>query len=187
MAKKLISFRMDEDRTQELRELANVYTKGNCTELIENLIRRMYFLEPLALHGKYRTPGFGIAGQERQRIKDAWDIWVTNGIGLSNPKPDMAQANQKVYVSINGDYTSLKRSEVRDIAKILRIPIDTRCVYTISVKKAQGTEQQPKKKPVVYTQGRTTELSEECIREICKATGLHYNPKQAFNIYAYWG
>lgn len=187
MAKKLVSFRLDEDRLEELQELASVYTKGNCTQLIEDLIRRMYFLEPLALQGKYRTPGFGIAGKDRQHIKDAWDTWVTQGIGLSNQKPDTAQANQKVFVTINGDYTSLKRSEIRDLAHLLRIPIDTRCVYTIIVKKAADQEQQPEQKPIVYTHGKVVQLSEGTIREICKATGLFYNPKQAFNIHAYWG
>lgn len=187
MAKKLVSFRLDEDRLEELQELANVYTKGNCTKLIEDLIRRMYFLEPLALRGKYRTPGFGVTGKDWQRIKEAWDVWVTNGIGLCNPKPDTAQANQSVRVTINGDYTSLKRSEIRDLAHLLRIPIDTRCVYTIIVKKAPDQDAQPEKKPIVYTHGKVIQLSESTIREICKATGLFYNPKQAFNIHAYWG
>ena len=136
MAKKLVSFRFEEDRLAELKELADVYTKGNCTTLIEDLVRRMYFLEPLALKGEYRTPGFGIAGKERQRIKEAWDTWVTQGIGLDNEKPDKAQANQEVSVTINGDYTSLKRSEIRELAHLLRIPIDTRDVYTITVKKS---------------------------------------------------
>lgn len=134
MAKKLISFRMEEDRIEELRELANVYTKGNATQLIEFLIRRMYFLEPLALRGKYRTPGFGIAGQERERIKSAWDTWL-NSCYIES-KPETAKANINVKVTINGDITSIKRSEIRELAKILRIPIDTRCEYTISVKKS---------------------------------------------------
>lgn len=136
MAKKLVSFRMEEHRIEELRELANVYTNGNATDLIENLIRRMYFLEPLALRGKYRTPGFGITGETRQRIKSAWDIWITDS--LLGTKPDIAQANINVKVIINGECAALKRSEIREMAHILRIPIDTRCVYTISVKKAQG-------------------------------------------------
>lgn len=134
MAKKLVSFRLDEDRLEELQELASVYTKGNSTKLIEALIRQMYFMEPLALRGKYRTPGFGVTGQQQQRFKDAWDIWMTNI--YHGKMPDTAQANQKVFVTINGDYTSLKRSEIRDLAHLLRIPIDTRCVYTIIVKKA---------------------------------------------------
>lgn len=187
MAKKLVSFRLEEDRLEELKELAGVYTNGNSTELIEDLIRRMYFLEPLALKGKYRTPGFGVCGKDWQRIKDAWDTWVTNGIGLGNKKPDTAQANQKVFVTINGDYTSLKRSEIRELAHLLRIPIDTRCVYTIIVKKAPDQELQQEQKPIVYTHGKVIQLSEGSIREICKATGLFYNPKQAFNIHAYWG
>lgn len=135
MAKKLISFRMEEHRIEELRELADVYTNGNATELIEQLIRRMYFLEPLALRGKYRTPGFGIAGEDRKRIKEGWELWVNQFTRIT---PDIAQANINVNVTINGDYTSLKRSEIRELAHILRIPIDTRCVYTITVKKAQG-------------------------------------------------
>lgn len=136
MAKKLISLRMNQDRIDELRELADVYTNGNATELIESLIRRMYFLEPLALRGKYRTPGFGITGRQQEEFKSAWDIWITNHI--STKEVYEPQANKKVFVTINGDYTSLKRSQIRDLANILRIPIDTRCVYTIIVKKAQG-------------------------------------------------
>lgn len=135
MAKKLISFRMEEHRIEELRELADVYTNGNATELIEQLVRRMYFLEPLALRGKYRTPGFGIAGEDRRRIKEGWELWVNQFTRIT---PDIAQANINVNVTINGDYTSLKRSEIRELAQILRIPIDTRCVYTISVKKSPG-------------------------------------------------
>lgn len=135
MSKKLVSFRLDEDRLSELQELADVYTKGNCTRLIEGLIRRMYFLEPLALRGRYRS-GFGCSGKDQSRFFDAWDIWV-NSSSSFDPSPDTAQANQKVFVTINGDYTSLKRSEIRDLAKLLRIPIDTRCVYTISVKKSK--------------------------------------------------
>ena len=185
MAKKLVSFRFDEDRIEELQELANVYTKGNSTKLIEALIRQMYFMEPLALRGKYRTPGFGVTGQQQKRFKDAWDIWMTNI--YHGEMPDTAQANQQVHVTINGDYTSLKRSEIRQLAHLLRIPIDTRCVYTISVKQAADQNQQPRKKPIVYTHGRVTELSENAIREICKATNLCYNPNQAFNIYAHWG
>lgn len=186
MAKKLVSFRFDEDRLEELQELAAVYTNGNSTKLIENLIRRMYFLEPLALQGKYRTPGFGVAGKDRERIKSAWDTWVNCNVRTVEC-PDTAQANQQVKVTINGDYTSLKRSEIRELAHLLRIPIDTRCVYTISVKKAADQNPEPRPKPIVYTHGKVTELSESAIREICKATGLHYNPKQAFNINAYWG
>lgn len=136
MAKKLISFRFDEDRIEELKELADVYTNGNTTRLLEHLIRRMYFLEPLALQGKYRTKGFGINLSERQHIKEAWDIWVGNNAGIQTPS-ETAKANTKVFVTINGDYTSLKRSEIRELAKLLRIPIDTRCVYTIIVKKAK--------------------------------------------------
>lgn len=135
MGKKLVSFRMNEDRIEELRELADVYTNGNATELIEKLIRRMYFLEPLALTGKYRTPGFGVAGKDRERIRSAWDTFINENV--TQVKPDEAQANQKVFVTINGDYTSLKRSQIRELANILRIPIDTRCVYTIIVKKAK--------------------------------------------------
>ena len=135
MAKKIISFRMNPDRIEELRELADVYTDGNATELIERLIRRMYFLEPLALRGKYRTPGFGVTGKDRERIKSAWDTWIN--CNITQVKPDEAQANQKVFVTINGDYTSLRRSQIRELANILRIPIDTRCVYTITVKKAK--------------------------------------------------
>lgn len=186
MAKKLVSFRLEEDRIAELQELANVYTKGNSTKLIEALIRRMYFLEPLALSGKYRTPGFGVAGQMQKRFKDAWDIWVTDSCSYDS-KPDTAQANQSVFVTINGDFTSLKRSEIRELANLLRIPIDTRCVYTISVKQAKDQNPQPKKKPIVYTNGKTTELSESTIRELCKAANLAYNPNQAFNFHAYWG
>jgi hypothetical protein len=133
MAKRLISFRMEENRIEELRELADVYTNGNATELVEYLIRRMYFLEPLALSGKYRTSGFGVAGETRRMFQSAWNIWINEG--LIQVKPDIAQANINVNVTINGDCTSLKRSEIRDLANILRIPIDTRCVYTISVKK----------------------------------------------------
>lgn len=135
MAKKLVSFRMNTDRIEELRELADVYTDGNATELIERLIRRMYFLEPLALRGKYRTQGFSVTGKDRERIKSAWDTWVNYNI--TQVKPDEAQANQKVFVTINGDYTSLRRSQIRELANILRIPIDTRCVYTIIVKKTK--------------------------------------------------
>lgn len=205
MGRKLTSFRFDSDRLEELQELANVYTNGNATRLLENLIRRMYFLEPLALRGKYRTPGFGITGKEQQRFKEAWEIWTQQTIE-SNTEAEEAKANIQVSVTINGDYTSLKRSEIRQLAHILRIPIDTRCVYTISVKKADQEDQERyqnlyiqktgekakskdanKNKLVVYTHGRTTHLSEETIKEICKATGLGYNPKQAFNIHAYWG
>lgn len=135
MAKKLVSFRMEENRITELRELSDVYTNGNATTLVESLIRRMYFLEPLALTGKYRTPGFGITGKDRERIKTAWEVWINSNV--TQVKPNDAQANQKVFVTINGDYTSLKRSEIRDLAKILRTPIDTNCVYTIIVKKAK--------------------------------------------------
>lgn len=133
MAKKLVSFRMEEHRIEELRELANVYTNGNATDLVEYLISRMYFLEPLALRGKYRTPGFGITGDTRKMFQSAWNIWINDG--LIQVKPDIAQANTNVRVTINGDITALKRSEIRELAHILRIPIDTRCVYTISVKK----------------------------------------------------
>lgn len=185
MAKKLMSFRLEQDRIEELQELADVYTKGNCTKLIEALVRQMYFLEPLALRGKYRTPGFGITGEQQKRFKDAWDIWMTNI--YHGDMPDTAQANQKVFVTINGDYTSLKRSEIRDLAHLLRIPIDTRCVYTIIVKKDNDQEAKPEKVPIVYTHGKTVKLKETTIRDICKATGLHYNPNQAFNIYAHWG
>ena len=186
MAKKLVSFRLEQDRLEELQELASVYTNGNCTKLIENLVRRMYWLEPLALQGKYRTKGFGIAGQERQRIQDAWEIWTTQVVDPGT-MTDKAQANQKVFVTINGDYTSLKRSQIRDLANILRIPIDTRCVYTIIVKKAQDEQPKPQKVPLVYTAGRTIKLKESTIRDICKATSMAYNPDMAFNINAHWG
>ena len=76
MSKKLVSFRLDQNTLAELQDLANVYTNGNCTKLIERLIRRMYFLEPLALEGKYRTPGFGVGSDYQKRFKDAWDIWI---------------------------------------------------------------------------------------------------------------
>lgn len=185
MAKKLVSFRFDEDRIEELQELANVYTKGNSTKLIEALIRQMYFMEPLALRGKYRTPGFGVTGQQQKQFKEAWDIWMANI--YHGEMPETAQANQKVFVTINGDYTSLKRSEIRDLAHLLRIPIDTRCVYTIIVKKDNDSEPKAEKTPVVYTHGRTVKLKESTIKDICKATGMYYNPNQAFNIYAYWG
>ena len=186
MAKKLVSFRLEQDRLEELQELASVYTNGNCTKLIENLVRRMYWLEPLALQGKYRTKGFGIAGQERQRIKDAWEIWTTQVVDPGT-MTDKAQANQKVSVTINGDYTALKRSQIRDLANILRIPIDIRCVYTIIVKKAQDEQPKPQKVPIVYTSGKTIKLKESTIRDICKATSMAYNPNMAFNINAYWG
>lgn len=75
MSKKLVSFRLDQDRLLELQDLANVYTNGNCTKLIEYLIGRMYFLEPLALKGIYRTPGFGVNLSDQKRFKAAWDIW----------------------------------------------------------------------------------------------------------------
>lgn len=133
MAKKLISFRMEEDRIEELKELAGVYTKGNATKLVEFFIRRMYYLEPLALRGKYREKGFGIAGKDKEMIKSAWDVWM-NSVYIED-HPEKAQANINVRVHINGEITALKRSEIRELAKILRIPIDTRCVYTISVKK----------------------------------------------------
>lgn len=206
MAKKLVSFRFNTDRLEELQELANVYTSGNATKLLENLIRRMYFLEPLALRGKYRTQGFGINLSEQKRFKDAWDLWTTQVIDPETETGE-AKANIPVHVTINGDFTSLKRSQIRELANLLRIPIDTRCVYTISVKKGDEKDQeryskvvytktgeQPKsqdtkteKTPIVYTHGRVTKLSKETIKEICKATGIEYNPNQAFNINAYWG
>lgn len=185
MAKKLVSFRLEQDRIEELQELADVYTKENCTKLIEALVRQMYFMEPLALRGKYRTPGFGVTGEQQRRFKDAWDIWMTNI--YHGEMPDTAQANQKVQVNINGDYTALKRSEIRQLASLLRIPIDTRCVYTISVKKDRDQKTKPEHVPIVYTHGRTVHLKESTIKDICEATGLHYNPNQAFNIHAYWG
>ena len=138
MAKKLVSFRMDEDRIAELRELADVYTNGNATDLIETLIRRMYFLEPLALTGKYRTPGFGIAGQDRERIKSAWDTWINQNPGIN--KPETAQCNKKFVYTVNGEVQAFRRSEIRDLAKILKLPIDTNYVYTISIKKEKGSE-----------------------------------------------
>lgn len=82
--KKLVSFRLDPDRLEELQELASVYTQGNSTALLEALIRRMYFLEPLALHGVYRS-GFGISRSEQRRFAEAWDIWVTNSASMDSP------------------------------------------------------------------------------------------------------
>ena len=136
MSKKLISFRLEEDRIEELRELANVYTNGNATDLVEFLIRRMYYLEPLALRGKYREKGFGVAGKDRERIKSAWDTWL-NSVYIQN-KPEEPKANTSIKIEINGDITALRKSDIRELAHILRIPIDTRCVYTVSVKKARG-------------------------------------------------
>lgn len=80
MAKVLVSFRFKEDRIRELDYLASVYTHGNRTVLLERLIRRMWWLEPLALHGKYRIPGFGVGGPDRERIKLAWDVFTSQVI-----------------------------------------------------------------------------------------------------------
>lgn len=136
MAKKLVSFRMNEDRIEELRELANVYTNSNATELIERLIRRMYFLEPLALKGKYRTPGFGVSQNDQKRFKEAWDIWVNNSCLAKHP--DEPQANKKLVYTVNGEVQAFRHNEIRDLAHILKLPIDTNCVYTITIKKAPG-------------------------------------------------
>lgn len=77
MAKVLVSFRFDEERIKELDYLASVYTHGNRTVLLERMIRRYWWLEPLALKGKYRTPGFGVNIVDKQRIKSAWDIFTS--------------------------------------------------------------------------------------------------------------
>lgn len=134
MAKTLVSFRMNDDRIAELRELADVYTNGNATALVESLIRRMYFLEPLALSGKYRTPGFGVSGSDRECIKSAWDVWVNNSCGLN--RQDAPKCNTKLVYTVNGEVQSFKRSEIRELAYLLKLPIDTSCVYTISIKKS---------------------------------------------------
>lgn len=78
MGKVLISLRFDTERLAELDKLADVYTNGNRTELLQRLVRQMYFLEPLALYGKYRTPGFGVNGRDRERFVDAWNVWMCN-------------------------------------------------------------------------------------------------------------
>lgn len=77
MSKVLVSFRFDEDCLRELTELSFVYTNGNRTDLLERLVRQMYFLEPLAKFGRYRS-GFGVCGSYRQRFKDAWNVWMCN-------------------------------------------------------------------------------------------------------------
>lgn len=77
MAKVLVSFRFDEDRLKELEELANVYTNGNRTVLLSRLVRQMYFLESLAKYGRYRS-GFGVCRSDRERFKDAWNVWMCN-------------------------------------------------------------------------------------------------------------
>lgn len=136
MAKKLISLRVDEDRLEELKELANVYTNGNATQLIELLIRRMYFLEPLALEGKYRTPGFGVDRPARERFYEAWDIWINQAIGFE--KQNQPKCNKQYVYTVNGEIQSFKRSELRDLAHILKLPIDTNSVYTISIKRTPG-------------------------------------------------
>lgn len=78
MSKQLVSFRFSDDSISELDYLASVYTNGNRTLLISKLIRQMYFLEPLALKGKYRTPGFGVSGPARDQFITAWNIWMCN-------------------------------------------------------------------------------------------------------------
>ena len=54
------------------------------------------------------------------------------------PAEDTAAGDvTRTPVTINGDYTSLKRIDVKELARILRIPIDASCEYNISVKKAK--------------------------------------------------
>lgn len=77
MAKILVSFRIDEERIKELDYLASVYTHGNRTLFLERVIRRFWWLEPLALHGKYRTKGFGVNRLDHERFKAAWNIFIT--------------------------------------------------------------------------------------------------------------
>lgn len=113
MAKKLVSFRLEEDRIKELQELANVYTNGNSTRLIEALVRRMYFLEPLALQGEYRTPGFGVDKSAQKRFKDAWDIWVS-GSAILDYKPD-ATHKQTPIVYTQGRKIQLSESAIKEI------------------------------------------------------------------------
>lgn len=136
MAKKLISLRLNEDRLKELRELANVYTNGNTTQLIETLIRRMYFLEPLALEGKYRDPGFGVNKTEQEKFYDAWDIWINQAFSFN--KPNKVNCDKRYVYTVNGEFQSFKSSELTQLAHILKLPIDTNSVYTISIKKTPG-------------------------------------------------
>lgn len=77
MSKVLVSFRIEQDRLNELTELSSVYTNGNRTELLERLVRQMYFLEPLAKYGRYRSC-FGVSGPDHKRFKDAWNVWMFN-------------------------------------------------------------------------------------------------------------
>lgn len=130
MTKKLVSFRFEAERLEELRELANVYTNGNATDLLEGLIRRMYFLEPLAMTGKYRTKGFGVNRTYQEKIKEAWDLWMDFIV------KDQERKQEKVRIEINGEVTALKRSEITQIAHILKVPIDTTTVYTLTIKKS---------------------------------------------------
>lgn len=129
MAKKLVSFRFEESRLEELRELADVYTNGNATHLLEGLIRRMYFLEPLAMQGKYRSIG-SVTKTYQERIRQSWDIWMTF------IERDKERKQKKIRIEVNGEITSLTPSEITQIAHILRIPIDTKDVYTITIKKS---------------------------------------------------
>lgn len=75
--KVLVSFRFDSDTLAALDYLASVYTHGNKTVFLERVVRRYWWLEPLALFGKYRTPGFGISLSDRVRFKSAWDIFTS--------------------------------------------------------------------------------------------------------------
>lgn len=76
MSKVLVSFRFDEERLKELDYLASVYTHGNRTLFLERLVRRVWWLEPLAYYGKYRLKGFGINRLDRDRFLDAWKIFL---------------------------------------------------------------------------------------------------------------
>lgn len=76
MSKVLVSFRFDEDCIKELDYLASVYTHGNRTVFLERAISRYWWLESLALHGKYRTSGFGVNRSDRERFKSAWDLFI---------------------------------------------------------------------------------------------------------------
>lgn len=125
MAKKLVSFRMEEHRIEELRELANVYTNGNATDLIEHLIRRMYFLEPLALLGKYRTPGFGITGEDRKRIKSAWDVWINESIMPAKPKI------KTPIVYTHGRKTQLSERAIKEICEATGIAYNPNMAFNI--------------------------------------------------------